>query len=203
MKSFSLEMPDPPKQLLGIDEVPKKSPSFTSSSFDKSQTSGAGPAAVKKRIAFSSRSPSVETEDSKDRSRTPSPELSPKIKKKEEDVYVSLYHFRAKEKDDMDLRPGSRVTVKTKSKTDWWKGKCNGRSGYFPAKYLLKLEKYQRVYQVNQTLNLTELDGIGLRLHKDQIVVGVGETESNPTTVHVRTANKREALCPVQFLAEV
>ncbi|BFZ16249.1 hypothetical protein BsWGS_19288 [Bradybaena similaris] len=196
-------MADPPKQLLGIEELPKKSPSFTNSSFEKSQNNSGASTATKKRLAFSSSSPSVENDDSRDKSSTPSPEMSPKLKKKEGDVYVSLYHFRAKEKDDMDLRPGSRVTVKTKSKTDWWKGKCNGKSGNFPGKYLLKLEKNQRVYQVTQTLNLTELDGVGLRVHKDQIVVGVGELEANPTAIHIRTANKREALCPAQFLAEV
>lgn len=34
---------------------------------------------------------------------------------------------------------------------------------------MLKLEKNQRVYQVTQTLNLTDLDGVGLRVHKDQV----------------------------------
>lgn len=37
MKSFSLDTPDPPKQLLGIDEMPKKkSSSFTNNCFGKS-----------------------------------------------------------------------------------------------------------------------------------------------------------------------
>lgn len=54
--------------------------------------------------------------------------------------------------------------------SDHLQGKCNGKSGYFPAKYLLKLQKYQKVYQVTCTMNLTEIDGLGgIRLHKDQV----------------------------------
>ncbi|CAL1528301.1 unnamed protein product [Lymnaea stagnalis] len=202
MKSFSLDTPDPPKQLLGIDETTKKkSSSFTNNCFGQPNVAVT---ASKKRFGFANRSTSLEIEDSKRRSRSSSPQLSPKSKKKETDVYVSLYHFRGKEKDDMDLRPGSRVSVTNSSDPDWWKGKCNGRSGYFPAKYLLKLTKYQRVYQVTHTMNLTEIDGLGgMRLHKDQIVLAVGEPEDDAIVIHVKAANNREAMCPAQFLAEV
>ncbi|XP_059141512.1 SH3 and cysteine-rich domain-containing protein 2-like isoform X2 [Physella acuta] len=202
MKSFSLDTPDPPKQLLGIDETTKKkSSSFTNNCFG--QTSVAV-VASKKRFGFGNRSTSLEIEDVKRRSRSSSPQLSPKSKKKEADVYVSLYHFRGKEKDDMDLRPGCRVVVTNSSDPDWWKGKCNGRSGYFPAKYLLKLTKHQRVYQVTHTMNLTEIDGLGgMRLHKDQIVLGMSEPEEGAIVIHVKAANNREAMCPAQFLSEV
>ncbi|CAG5131084.1 unnamed protein product [Candidula unifasciata] len=202
MKSFSLDTPDPPKQLLGIDEMPKKkSSSFTNNCFGQTNVATS---ATKKRFGFGLRSTSLEIEDTKRRSRSSSPQISPRAKKKEADVYVSLYHFRGKEKDDMDLRPGSRVTVTNSSDPDWWKGKCCSKSGYFPAKYLLKLQKYQRVYQVTHTMNLTEIDGLGgMRLHKDQIVLAVGDVEDDATVIHVKAANNREALCPAQFLVEV
>lgn len=49
-------------------------------------------------------------------------------------------------------------------------GKYNGKSGYFPAKYVLKIEEGQHIYQVVRTINLTEMDGLsGIRLHKDQV----------------------------------
>ncbi|KAK3772362.1 hypothetical protein RRG08_031386 [Elysia crispata] len=205
MKSFSLDAPDPPKQLLGIDEMTKKkSSSFTNTCFGQPNIP-VSVNATKKKFVFSLRSTSLEMEDSKRRSRSQSPQISPRSKKKETDIYVSLYHFRGKEKDDMDLRPGYRVTVTNSSDPDWWKGKCGSRSGYFPAKYLLKLQKFQRVYQVTHTMNLTEIDGHGgMRLHKDQIVLAVGDPpEEEATVIHVKAANNKEAMCPSQFLTEV
>lgn len=53
-----------------------------------------------------------------------------------------------------------------------FQGKYNGKSGYFPAKYVLRIEPGQQIYQVLRTINLTEMDGLsGIRLHKDQVRV--------------------------------
>ncbi|XP_076449962.1 uncharacterized protein LOC143286309 [Babylonia areolata] len=195
MKSFSLDTPDPPKQLLAIDETTKKkSNSFTNTCFGAAGiTAGGGGssgAPAKKRFGWSHRSSSLEIEDRKLRHRSLSPNGSPKIKKKDLEVYIVLYHFRGKEKDDMDLRAGSRIAVTNSSDPDWWKGKYNGRTGYFPAKYVLRIEDGQQIFQVLRTINLTEMDGLsGIRLHKDQIVFQV-----NPEFggfMHVRSASNR------------
>ena len=53
-------------------------------------------------------------------------------------------------------------------------GKYNGRTGYFPAKYVLRIEEGQNIFQVLRTINLTEMDGLsGIRLHKDQVATTV------------------------------
>ncbi|KAK7099117.1 hypothetical protein V1264_003304 [Littorina saxatilis] len=159
--------------------------------------------AAKKRLGWGTRSSSLEIEDRKIRHRSLSPHGSPqKTKKKDIECYIVLYHFRGKEKDDMDLRAGTRIAVSNSSDPDWWKGKYNGKSGYFPAKYVLKIEEGQHIYQVVRTINLTEMDGLsGIRLHKDQIVFEV-EPEVDGH-MHVRSASNRECLVPVQFLQEV
>nr|KAG5692341.1 hypothetical protein BaRGS_033206 [Batillaria attramentaria] len=149
------------------------------------------------------RSSSLEIEDTRKlRSHSASPSGSPKSKKKDMDTYIVLYHFRGKEKDDMDLRAGSRINVTNSSDPDWWKGKYNGRSGYFPAKYVLRIEPGQHIFQVLRTINLTETDGLsGIRLHKDQIVFQVNPEAGG--MIHVRSASNRECFCPVHFLVEV
>ncbi|XP_048241790.1 uncharacterized protein LOC124114609 isoform X1 [Haliotis rufescens] len=208
MKSFSLDTPDPPKQLLGIDETTKKkSSSFTNTCFGGTTvTSPNSPvdtmtsASYRKKLGFSHRSSSLEIEERKHRSHTPSPLQSPKSKRKDTDVYVVLYNFKGKEKDDMDLRAGWKVNLINSSDPDWWKGRCNGKVGYFPATYVQRLVPGQRVFQVTHTMNLSEGDN-GMRLHKDQIVVQVGEEVNG--MIHVQAPNKKQAMCPMKYLQEL
>ncbi|KAJ8298702.1 hypothetical protein KUTeg_022762 [Tegillarca granosa] len=47
--------------------------------------------------------------------------LEKSLKKQQNNPYVVLYNFRGKEKDDLDLRAGWRVTVTDSSDQDWWK----------------------------------------------------------------------------------
>ncbi|PVD34199.1 hypothetical protein C0Q70_05465 [Pomacea canaliculata] len=102
----------------------------------------------------------------------------------------------------MDLRAGTRINVTNSSDPDWWKGKYNGKSGYFPAKYVLRIEPGQQIYQVLRTINLTEMDGLsGIRLHKDQIVFQAGAEMEG--LLHVRSASNRECMCPIQYLIKV
>ncbi|XP_046585141.1 SH3 and cysteine-rich domain-containing protein 3-like [Haliotis rubra] len=157
-------------------------------------------ASYRKKLGFSHRSSSLEIEERKHRSHTPSPLQSPKSKRKDTDVYVVLYNFKGKEKDDMDLRAGWKVSLINSSDPDWWKGRCNGKVGYFPATYVQRLIPGQRVFQVTHTMNLSEGDN-GMRLHKDQIVVQAGEEVSG--MIHVQAPNKKQAMCPLKYLQEL
>ncbi|KAL4225359.1 SH3 and cysteine-rich domain-containing protein 3 [Mactra antiquata] len=207
MKSFSLDTPEPPKQLLGIDETTKKkSSSFTNTCF------GAGPqspedkmtvltaSSLRKKFALA-RASSLEMEEKKNRSYSPSPKGSPKSQRKDnKNLYVALYNFKPKEKDDIDLRAGWRVTILDSSKKDWWKGRSHGRTGYFPATYVIPLQYDQRVFQVQQPLNLSD-GNYSIKFHKDQIVLQVGEEVDG--MILVRAANNRQALCPLVYLQEL
>ncbi|XP_034303219.2 nostrin isoform X4 [Magallana gigas] len=153
----------------------------------------------KKFASSSNRASSLELEDKL--SYTQSPKDSPKSQRKQNtQLYVVLYNFKGKEKDDLDLRAGWRVNVLDSSDQDWWKGKCNGKVGYFPATYLIPIQTGQRVFQVIHSMHLTE-GGNGMKLHKDQIVLQIGE--ENMGMVRVQAANKKHALCPLKYLKEV
>ncbi|XP_060066779.1 uncharacterized protein LOC132547048 isoform X1 [Ylistrum balloti] len=210
MKSFSLDTPEPSKHHLGIDEITKKkSSSFTNTCFGAGSSSPVdkySAANLRKKFAASAKTTSLDIEDKRRGSFVPSPKESPKSQRKQSKesnttVYVALYNFRGKEKDDMDLRAGWRLFIVDSSDPDWWKGKCNGRVGYFPAKYVIPLQFAQRVYQVTQPMHLTE-GGNGMKLHKDQIVLQVGDEVENGMIL-VRSASNKQALCPVKYLNEV
>lgn len=65
-------------------------------------------------------------------------------------------------------RAGYKVTVMDNSDPDWWRGKCLGRVGYFPSKYVIKLEPGERPLQVTHNLQVQDGDN-GLMLLRDQV----------------------------------
>ncbi|XP_060066780.1 uncharacterized protein LOC132547048 isoform X2 [Ylistrum balloti] len=183
-----------------------KTSSPSSSAGSSSPVDKYSAANLRKKFAASAKTTSLDIEDKRRGSFVPSPKESPKSQRKQSKesnttVYVALYNFRGKEKDDMDLRAGWRLFIVDSSDPDWWKGKCNGRVGYFPAKYVIPLQFAQRVYQVTQPMHLTE-GGNGMKLHKDQIVLQVGDEVENGMIL-VRSASNKQALCPVKYLNEV
>lgn len=52
------------------------------------------------------------------------------------------------------------------SDPDWWRGKCLGRTGYFPSKYVTKLAPNERPLQVTHNLQLSDGDADDGGLHK-------------------------------------
>ena len=66
------------------------------------------------------------------------------------------------------FRAGYKVTVIDTSDQDWWKGKCLGRIGYFPSKYVIKLQPGERPLQVTHNLQVSDGDN-GLTLLRDQV----------------------------------
>ncbi|XP_034239679.1 uncharacterized protein LOC117644382 isoform X3 [Thrips palmi] len=115
-------------------------------------------------------------------------------------LYVVLFNFKARHQDELDLKAGYKVTVIDSTDLDWWKGKCLGRFGFFPSKYVTKLQPGERPLQV--THNLQVADGEeGLTLLRDQIVIQVGEELDG--MVMIRSGDNRQGVCPLKFLQEV
>ncbi|XP_078041095.1 SH3 and cysteine-rich domain-containing protein isoform X2 [Augochlora pura] len=128
-------------------------------------------------------------------------------------LYVALYNFDARHRDELDLKAGYKITVIDKSEKDWWKGKClGGRVGYFPSAYVMRVESGQKTLQVTRNLQLTDQ----ITLLRDQIVIQVGEEVDGVAMVRcaadVRSADHtgkegevlyRETLCPLKYLQEV
>lgn len=89
-------------------------------------------------------------------------------------LYVVLYNFKARHSDELDLTAGFKVTVIDTSDPDWWRGKCLGRVGYFPSKYVYRLQANEKPLQVLQNLQISDGDKNGtMTLLRDQIVVQV------------------------------
>ncbi|XP_059620492.1 uncharacterized protein LOC132264349 isoform X1 [Phlebotomus argentipes] len=118
-------------------------------------------------------------------------------------LYVVLYNFKARHQDELDLKAGYKVTVIDTSDTDWWKGKCLGRVGYFPSKYCTRLAAGEKPLQVTHNLQVSdgERGDSGMTLLRDQIVIQVGEEVGG--MVMVRSAENRQGVCPVKYLQEV
>ncbi|KAJ1352847.1 Intersectin 1 (SH3 domain protein) [Parelaphostrongylus tenuis] len=53
--------------------------------------------------------------------------------------YVAMFDFDAVEPTDLSLKVGDRIMV-LERKDDWWRGRCNGREGIFPANYVQKCD---------------------------------------------------------------
>ncbi|XP_055320019.1 uncharacterized protein LOC129577281 isoform X2 [Sitodiplosis mosellana] len=118
-------------------------------------------------------------------------------------LYVVLYNFKARHPDELDLTAGFKVTVIDHSDPDWWRGKCLGRVGYFPSKYVARLQAGERPLQVLQNLQISDSgDKNGtMTLLRDQIVVQCGDEVCG--SVMVRSVDNRQGICPVKYLQEV
>ncbi|VEN64192.1 unnamed protein product [Callosobruchus maculatus] len=151
---------------------------------------------------------SVELPDDNDKSpssASASPCPSPVGNKKSHrllptNLYVVLYNFKSRHQDELDLKAGYKVTVIDTSDTDWWKGKCLGKIGFFPSKYVSKLSPGEKALQVTHNLQVSDGEN-GLMLLRDQIVIQVGEEVDG--MVMIRSGDNRQGVCPIKFLQEV
>ncbi|XP_063160163.1 SH3 and cysteine-rich domain-containing protein isoform X2 [Candoia aspera] len=65
-------------------------------------------------------------------------------------TYVALYKFVPQEHEDLEMRPGDRVTLLEDSNEDWWKGKIEDRIGFFPANFVQRLQD-EKVFKCIRT----------------------------------------------------
>ncbi|KAK2142610.1 hypothetical protein LSH36_934g02041 [Paralvinella palmiformis] len=207
MKSFSVDTPEPPKTT--FDESSKKK----SSSFTNAASCFGAPAsplpAVSRRAKFLLGSGSVDIEDGYDSlSPRSNQSLSPRsgspmtVKCKPQNIYVVLYNYRLRVRGDVDLKAGTRVTVTDMSDPDWWKGRSNGRYGYFPSSYVMKINIGEKPLQVVTGVEVTKGQK-ETKLLKDQIVICETELPEEEDMVIIRTSDKTRLPCPLRYLAEV
>ena len=144
---------------------------------------------VHKHVRSAIRMSSMELPDENDySSASTSPCPSPHTNNQNHriNLYVVLYNFNARHRDELDLkwvtfrrnffvsrnfcvaiffclmiffapRAGYKITVMDKSEKDWWKGKClGGRAGYFPSAYVMRVESGQKTLQVTRNLQLAD-----------------------------------------------
>ncbi|KAA0194946.1 hypothetical protein HAZT_HAZT011252 [Hyalella azteca] len=75
-----------------------------------------------------------------------------------------------------------------------------GRTGFFPSKYVSRLNNGERPLQVTHNLQVTDGDR-GLKLLRDQIVIQVGDEIDG--MVMIRNGDHQQGVCPTKYLQEV
>ncbi|XP_040569919.1 uncharacterized protein Stacl isoform X5 [Lepeophtheirus salmonis] len=119
-------------------------------------------------------------------------------------VFVVLYNFKPRHADELDLKAGQMLTVIDTSDKDWWKGKCLGSIGFFPSTYVNKLLPGEKPFQVQQTIQISSLDGTLLKLLRDQIVIRISEENyQRDGTILIRNSDNIQGHCSSQYLQEV
>ncbi|XP_059351625.1 uncharacterized protein LOC130691526 isoform X2 [Daphnia carinata] len=186
-----------------------------SASFLSSSSAPSSPVHHSRRLLLSARNirmNSVELPDENEKSQSSasaSPCPSPKAQRLlPTNLYVVLFNFKGREADELDLKAGYKVTVIDASDPDWWRGKCLGKIGFFPSKYVAKLAPNEKPLQVTHNLQLggnddaTDSDPNRLtKLLRDQIVIQIGEEQNGMITV--RNGDNKQGSCPTQYLQEV
>ncbi|XP_013410981.1 uncharacterized protein LOC106174122 isoform X8 [Lingula anatina] len=186
MKSFSIDVPDA-AHVMSDPEISKRSNTLSP---------------YHERKKFTDRTNSLDDPgyiSVSQSSHSPSPHPSPPQSRRKSKLYLSLYNWRGSERGDLEIKAGWRIKAIETSDNNWWKGRCNGKVGYFPAKYVTAVEPDQKAYIVKQGLQLSE-EGKDFKLLKDQIVVQAGSIKDG--MVPVRSGDKQMP-CPLKYLSEV
>ncbi|XP_068214878.1 uncharacterized protein Stacl isoform X4 [Palaemon carinicauda] len=203
MKSFSLDSPE------SSEQVHRRHQGGSSHISHASSHSQSPSSPVHNRRLLTTRNmrmSSVELPDENEKSlssASTSPCPSPVSKKPHRllptNLYVVLYNFTSRHPDELDLRAGYKVTVIDTSDPDWWQGKCLGRTGYFPSKYVTRLNCGEKPLQVTHNLQVTDGDN-GIKLLRDQIVIQIGEEVDG--MVMIRNGDNQQGVCPLKYLQE-
>nr|6UY9_A Chain A, SH3 and cysteine-rich domain-containing protein 3 [Homo sapiens] len=113
--------------------------------------------------------------------------------------FVALYRFKALEKDDLDFRPGEKITVIDDSNEESWRGKIGEKVGFFPPNFIIRVRAGERVHRVTRSfVGNREIGQITLK--KDQIVVQKGDEAGGYVKVYT---GRKVGLFPTDFLEEI
>ena len=64
---------------------------------------------------------------------------------------VTLYDFQATRSSDMSFTAGHQIEITDRQNMDWWYGKLDKFSGYFPSKYVMLIKENDRVLRAIYT----------------------------------------------------
>ncbi|XP_011680885.1 uncharacterized protein LOC105446150 [Strongylocentrotus purpuratus] len=145
------------------------------------------PSTLPSRQKYSGRIISSSVKSCKDASTSPAPGRE----------YICLYDFEGMLRDDLSLKAGQRVRVAEDEGSDWWKGDCDGRFGYFPAFCVTFLQPWERVMVVMHSFKASHEKEDGLTLRKGQVVIQMSPEDNGWS--QVRTGRK-SGFFPYQYL---
>ncbi|XP_054847588.1 SH3 and cysteine-rich domain-containing protein [Eublepharis macularius] len=114
-------------------------------------------------------------------------------------AYVALYKFVPQENEDLELRPGDRITLLEDSNEDWWKGKVEDRTGFFPANFVQRVQQDEKVFRCIRTFIGCKEQG-QMTLKENQICVTSEQERDGFIKV---CSGKKKGLVPVDVLENI
>ncbi|KAJ7322625.1 hypothetical protein JRQ81_018912 [Phrynocephalus forsythii] len=113
-------------------------------------------------------------------------------------TYVALYKFAPQENEDLEMRPGDRITLLEDSNEDWWKGKIEDRVGFFPANFVQRLQD-EKVFRCIRTFIGCKEQG-QITLKENQICVTSEEEHDGFIKV---CSGKKKGFVPIDVLENI
>uniref|UniRef100_A0A8D0GNM3 SH3 and cysteine-rich domain-containing protein n=1 Tax=Sphenodon punctatus TaxID=8508 RepID=A0A8D0GNM3_SPHPU len=114
-------------------------------------------------------------------------------------TYVALYKFVPQENEDLEMRPGDKITLLEDSNEDWWKGKIDDRIGFFPANFVQRVQQDEKVFKCIRTFIGCKEQG-QITLKENQICM-TSEKEHNGF-IKV-SSGKKKGFVPLDVLENV
>ncbi|XP_078542003.1 SH3 and cysteine-rich domain-containing protein isoform X1 [Lissotriton helveticus] len=116
-----------------------------------------------------------------------------------QDNYVALYKFVPQETEDLEMRPGDRLTILDDSNEDWWKGKIEEKIGFFPANFVQRVQPEERIFKCTRTYIGCKEQG-QITLKENQICTSSEEEHNGFIKV---CSGKKKGLVPLDVLENV
>ncbi|KYO43275.1 SH3 and cysteine-rich domain-containing protein [Alligator mississippiensis] len=132
--------------------------------------------------------------------RTNSPVQGPLFKSMlQMNTYVALYKFVPQENEDLEMRPGDMITLLEDSNEDWWKGKIEDRTGFFPANFVQRVQRDERIYKCVRTFIGCKEQG-QITLKENQICVTSEKEHDGFIKVY---SGKKKGFVPIDVLENI
>ncbi|XP_066487119.1 SH3 and cysteine-rich domain-containing protein [Tiliqua scincoides] len=114
-------------------------------------------------------------------------------------TYVALYKFVPQENEDLEMRPGDRITLLEDSNEDWWKGKIEDRVGFFPANFVQRVQPEEKVFRCIRTFIGCKEQG-QITLKENQICTSLEQKHDGFIKVF---SGKKKGFVPADVLENV
>ncbi|NXL92853.1 STAC protein, partial [Alectura lathami] len=107
--------------------------------------------------------------------------------------------FSSLEARNLILRPGDMITLLEDSNEDWWKGKIDNRTGFFPANFVQKVQHDEKIYRCIRTFIGCKEQG-QITLKENQICVSSEKEHDGFIKV---CSGKKKGFVPIDILENI
>ncbi|XP_054241003.1 SH3 and cysteine-rich domain-containing protein isoform X2 [Indicator indicator] len=114
-------------------------------------------------------------------------------------TYVALYKFVPQENEDLEMRPGDMITLLEDSNEDWWKGRIDDRTGFFPANFVQRVQHDEKIYRCVRTFIGCKEQG-QITLKENQICVTSEKEHDGFIKVY---SGKKKGFVPIDVLENI